>query len=287
MQMEKPFPSDREIKPAHKKLLFRRMQIQAGIIYRIFASMDAMSKTQNPESARKVSRDWALGTAHFLESCKISVVREGFEHLESADLIFLNHQKPGMEALLVYGLLPEESYQKTRTVLKNELVDPKYPEGKLLHRGLKGMDPIVFDRTAKAKTELQEEVVRVSTAVFKEIKENDGCVVVFPEGTRSKDGEIGKFISLNARILENFLKEGIPPKITLLLADSTSVFSLSSSFFPKKRSPSSVLHFRAIPFEPDLFVIEGKAPRLAAKDLTIQARQKMISELAAMRGIKK
>lgn len=115
---------------------------------------------------------WLLGVV-----CGLRYRVEGLEHLPPAPYIILSKHQSAWETLAFAAIFPPLSF-----VLKKELLRLPF-----FGWGLALTSPIAIDRSAG------REALKQLLAQGAERVQQGFCVVVFPEGTRVKPGETGKY----------------------------------------------------------------------------------------------
>jgi len=159
----------------------------AGAVAARPAAGDA-SAAVAPAPRRRAPRSMALTAVafalfrfvRFLEQGLLRLRVTGAEHLNppGAALICPNHQSI-LDALLMLSVLPWPVFRRTAMVTK-----PKYAGGALLHPLLRRIGVMAVDASRNLPAAIEE-----SVALLRE----GAVLIVFPEGTRSWDGELGTF----------------------------------------------------------------------------------------------
>lgn len=130
---------------------------------------------RNAEFVHKVQQFWSR-SFFWLMFLPVSV--DGTEHIKPGQsYVFVANHQSMFDVWLVYGWLP---------VIFKWLMKAELRKVPFVGTGCKAAGHIFVDRrNAKAAMESLKEVERQLV--------NGVCTVIFPEGTRSKDGEVGRF----------------------------------------------------------------------------------------------
>ena len=130
---------------------------------------------RNAEFVHKVQQFWSR-SFFWLMFLPVSV--DGAEHIKPGQsYVFVANHQSMFDVWLVYGWLP---------VIFKWLMKAELRKVPFVGTGCKAAGHIFVDRrNAKAAMESLKEVERQLV--------NGVCTVIFPEGTRSKDGEVGRF----------------------------------------------------------------------------------------------
>ena len=130
---------------------------------------------RNAEFVHKVQQFWSR-SFFWLMFLPVSV--DGTEHIKPGQsYVFVANHQSLFDVWLVYGWLP---------VIFKWLMKAELRKVPFVGTGCKAAGHIFVDRrNAKAAMESLKEVERQLV--------NGVCTVIFPEGTRSKDGEVGRF----------------------------------------------------------------------------------------------
>ena len=130
---------------------------------------------RNAEFVHKVQQFWSR-SFFWLMFLPVSV--DGTEHIKPGQsYVFVANHQSMFDVWLVYGWLP---------VIFKWLMKAELRKIPFVGTGCKAAGHIFVDRrNAKAAMESLKEVERQLV--------NGVCTVIFPEGTRSKDGEVGRF----------------------------------------------------------------------------------------------
>ena len=130
---------------------------------------------RNAEFVHKVQQFWSR-SFFWLMFLPVSV--DGAEHIQPGQsYVFVANHQSMFDVWLVYGWLP---------VIFKWLMKAELRRVPFVGTGCKAAGHIFVDRrNAKAAMESLKDVERQLV--------NGVCTVIFPEGTRSKDGEVGRF----------------------------------------------------------------------------------------------
>ena len=130
---------------------------------------------RNAEFVHKVQQFWSRS---FYRLMFLPVTVEGLEHIQQGQsYVFVSNHQSMFDVWLIYGWLP---------VIFKWLMKAELRKVPFVGTACKAAGHIFVDRrNPKAAMESMEEVK-------KQLK--DGvCTVIFPEGTRTKDGQVGRF----------------------------------------------------------------------------------------------
>ena len=130
---------------------------------------------RNAEFVHKVQQFWSRS---FYRLMFLPVTLEGLEHIQQGQsYVFVSNHQSMFDVWLIYGWLP---------VIFKWLMKAELRKVPFVGTACKAAGHIFVDRrNPKAAMESMEEVK-------KQLK--DGvCTVIFPEGTRTKDGQVGRF----------------------------------------------------------------------------------------------
>ena len=130
---------------------------------------------RNAEFVHKVQQFWSCS---FFRLMLLSVTVEGLEHIKPGQsYVFVSNHQSMFDVWLIYGWLP---------VIFKWLMKAELRKVPFVGTACKAAGHIYVDRkNPKAALESMENVK-------KQLK--DGiCTVIFPEGTRTKDGQVGRF----------------------------------------------------------------------------------------------
>jgi len=181
------------------------------------------------EKARKISKNfnekvcpkfWVNVVFEFSEKTRknypeiIQAIENYIKTWELSDklpLLWLwNHQAFGLEAIWAYAYFPKN----WRIVLKDDLLKPPF-----FWNGIKAIDPIVYYRWEK-NAEIKRDIEVKNTLLQKK------AVLIYPEGTRSKDGNIRGFDYKKYKawyeIITNIENE-VSSKVVIITADTMKV----------------------------------------------------------------
>lgn len=130
---------------------------------------------RNAEFVHKVQQFWSRS---FFWLMFIPVSVDGAEHIEpNQSYVFVANHQSMFDVWLVYGWLP---------VIFKWLMKAELRKVPFVGTGCKAAGHIFIDRrNAKAAMESLKEVEKQLV--------NGVCTVIFPEGTRSRDGQVGRF----------------------------------------------------------------------------------------------
>ena len=130
---------------------------------------------RNAEFVHKVQQFWSRA---FFWLMFIPVSVDGAEHIKPGQsYVFVSNHQSMFDVWLVYGWLP---------VIFKWLMKAELRKVPFVGTGCKAAGHIFIDRrSAKAAMESLKEVEKQLT--------NGVCTVIFPEGTRTLNGEVGKF----------------------------------------------------------------------------------------------
>lgn len=130
---------------------------------------------ERDEIANKTARDWARGLID-LSGCKINVVNEELIPKDQAVLFVGNHQG-NFDIPILLGYLQKDKGFVAKIELK------KLP---MINRWMEHISCIFLDRDdPRQSVKTINEGAKLLKAGY--------SLVIFPEGTRSKDGELGEF----------------------------------------------------------------------------------------------
>lgn len=162
-------------------MLFIRSLLFAGlhVITAVFFSLLALLAWLLPFDARyKVISQWAILNLWLLEKiCGVRYQVEGIENIPDEACIIMAKHQSSWETLALQAVFPPQVW-----VLKRELLWIPF-----FGWGLAALNPIAIDRSAgrKALNQVVEQGhERLSSGLW---------VVIFPEGTRTPVGKMGKF----------------------------------------------------------------------------------------------
>jgi 1-acyl-sn-glycerol-3-phosphate acyltransferase len=130
---------------------------------------------RNAEFVHKVQQFWSCS---FFRLMLLPVTVEGLEHIKPGQsYVFVSNHQSMFDVWLIYGWLP---------VIFKWLMKAELRKVPFVGTACKAAGHIYVDRkNPKAALESMENVK-------KQLK--DGiCTVIFPEGTRTKDGQVGRF----------------------------------------------------------------------------------------------
>jgi 1-acyl-sn-glycerol-3-phosphate acyltransferase len=130
---------------------------------------------RNAEFVHKVQQFWSCS---FFRLMLLPVTVEGLEHIQPGQsYVFVSNHQSMFDVWLIYGWLP---------VIFKWLMKAELRKVPFVGTACKAAGHIYVDRkNPKAALESMENVKR-------QLK--DGiCTVIFPEGTRTKDGQVGRF----------------------------------------------------------------------------------------------
>ena len=130
---------------------------------------------RNAEFVHKVQQFWSRS---FFWLMFLPVSIDGIEHIKPGQsYVFVANHQSMFDVWLIYGWLP---------VIFKWLMKAELRKVPFIGSGCKAAGHIFIDRrNAKAAMESLKDVERQLV--------NGVCTVIFPEGTRSKDGEVGRF----------------------------------------------------------------------------------------------
>ena len=165
---------------------------------------------------------WAKGVVGLLKSVVgLKYQIEGFENIPDEPSIICCKHQSGYETLALQAIFPSQVF-----VLKRELFYiPVFGQGLML------MSPIAINRKSPAKATKQ------ILEQGEKRKKQGFWITIFPEGTRIKPGEKGKYKSGAARMAQQLQMNMVPvavnsglywPKNSFLKYPGTVTFSIQS-----------------------------------------------------------
>lgn len=189
--------------------------------------MRSLRDKNSPEEARAYIRYLVKDSIDAIEELGVKFRFIGFDQ-EALDKVqdsiigFGNHTISGIEALYVHAMLPVN----TRVVVKDSLL--KVPFG--IGEAFATTDPIVAERnedgSLKNEKGMMREIMRTLSDRDREKGTFKNRIHIFPEGTRSRDGELLDFKKVKglATIAKRYGKDLVP----IITTDSHSVLNFAS-----------------------------------------------------------
>ncbi len=130
---------------------------------------------KNSEAIHKVQQFWARSFCWLLF---IKVEVTGLENIQKGQsYVFVSNHQSLSDVFTIYGWLPVIF----KWIMKQEL--RKVP---FIGAGCKAAGHIFIDRSSRA-------AAKNSIQKAKEVLHDGICIVIFPEGTRTKNGQVGRF----------------------------------------------------------------------------------------------
>jgi len=222
---------------------------------KLYGAVWKSSEWNNPEESRKIARQWTKEFHEFIKQLGINVNysfwKDTVNHFpelveviqkyintweisNKLPLLWLwNHQSFWLEAMWLYDYFPTNG----RAVLKDELLLPPY-----FWKWIESIDPIVYYRRM-IKINPKEVLFYILKKIFLDKrwliwnKERNNqikntilekkAVLIYPEGTRSKNGELLKFRDFLYKPAYDILSkeiDWISNKVALITSDTHDIF---------------------------------------------------------------
>lgn len=183
----------------------------------------------------KIIKQWSSLNMWLLKViCKLDFVIEGEKYITSQNAIVLSKHQETWETIALNGIIP-----LGRWVFKRKLMFIPFFGGALALT-----DPICINRKSTRKAAAQ--IVRKGTKLLHQGK----WVIIFPEGTRSKPGEVQKFKIGGALLAKKSRYSILPiahnagefwPKHSFIKWPGTITVSIGSMISPDNKSAREIL----------------------------------------------